>query len=127
RTTCIGHLAACCRPKASTSDRLCNCAGQGIAAGNNISCGCRQAHPHPCIKLGGICQGAVAQAARALAAARIDISHGEGDEHLSRQTARAAGRLRYQDRKSTRLNSSHVKISYAVFCLKKKKTIVTNM
>src|SRR5690606_41990403 len=27
----------------------------------------------------------------------------------------------YADRKSTRLNSSHVKISYAVFCLKKKK------
>src|SRR3989442_3179298 len=36
----------------------------------------------------------------------------------------AAGRQRYlgrQDRKSTRLNSSHVRISYAVFCLKKKK------
>src|SRR5690606_40430381 len=29
--------------------------------------------------------------------------------------------LACQDRKSTRLNSSHVKISYAVFCLKKKK------
>src|SRR5207302_11217729 len=28
---------------------------------------------------------------------------------------------RNRDRKSTRLNSSHVKISYAVFCLKKKK------
>src|SRR5439155_16305436 len=28
-----------------------------------------------------------------------------------------------QDRKSTRLNSSHVAISYAVFCLKKKKKI----
>src|SRR5947208_4006235 len=28
----------------------------------------------------------------------------------------------YQDRKSTRLNSSHQIISYAVFCLKKKKT-----
>src|SRR3712207_8692075 len=28
-----------------------------------------------------------------------------------------------QDRKSTRLNSSHVNISYAVFCLKKKKNI----
>src|SRR5690606_42140076 len=27
----------------------------------------------------------------------------------------------WRDRKSTRLNSSHVKISYAVFCLKKKK------
>src|SRR5207302_3234688 len=30
-------------------------------------------------------------------------------------------RIRCKDRKSTRLNSSHVKISYAVFCLKKKK------
>src|SRR5690349_23578662 len=29
-----------------------------------------------------------------------------------------------QDRKSTRLNSSHVEISYAVFCLKKKKIVV---
>src|SRR5690606_40169174 len=29
-----------------------------------------------------------------------------------------------EDRKSTRLNSSHVKISYAVFCLKKKKAII---
>src|SRR3712207_7014393 len=29
---------------------------------------------------------------------------------------------RGQDRKSTRLNSSHANISYAVFCLKKKKT-----
>src|SRR5699024_12290258 len=29
----------------------------------------------------------------------------------------------YRDRKSTRLNSSHVSISYAVFCLKKKKII----
>src|SRR2546428_4719496 len=30
-----------------------------------------------------------------------------------------------QDRKSTRLNSSHDQISYAVFCLKKKKTTTT--
>src|SRR5438874_4567368 len=30
-------------------------------------------------------------------------------------------KTRLQDRKSTRLNSSHVEISYAVFCLKKKK------
>src|SRR3712207_8358710 len=29
-----------------------------------------------------------------------------------------------QDRKSTRLNSSHANISYAVFCLKKKKIII---
>src|SRR5436309_14591792 len=38
----------------------------------------------------------------------------EGARHYV-QVPRAA------DRKSTRLNSSHVKISYAVFCLKKKK------
>src|SRR5437867_9575517 len=33
------------------------------------------------------------------------------------------GRRWFQDRKSTRLNSSHRTISYAVFCLKKKKNI----
>src|SRR5690348_17984835 len=33
-----------------------------------------------------------------------------------------AGVLAREDRKSTRLNSSHPSISYAVFCLKKKKT-----
>src|SRR5699024_10948421 len=41
-------------------------------------------------------------------------------------TSRAVGRKyepsRIRDRKSTRLNSSHVSISYAVFCLKKKNT-----
>src|SRR5262245_46578208 len=39
------------------------------------------------------------------------------DEHGKRRVLRAD-----QDRKSTRLNSSHLGISYAVFCLKKKKT-----
>src|SRR5207253_3513651 len=33
------------------------------------------------------------------------------------------GRVRSSDRKSTRLNSSHVAISYAVFCLKKKNKV----
>src|SRR5438067_3927300 len=33
--------------------------------------------------------------------------------------------LHAQDRKSTRLNSSHVSISYAVFCLKKKKVSIS--
>src|SRR5690349_24157477 len=40
----------------------------------------------------------------------------------------AAGRGEFGDlldRKSTRLNSSHVEISYAVFCLKKKKTKIS--
>src|SRR5256886_11475436 len=35
----------------------------------------------------------------------------------------AAARVAAEDRKSTRLNSSHSQISYAVFCLKKKKNI----
>src|SRR2546430_12892891 len=33
----------------------------------------------------------------------------------------------YPDRKSTRLNSSHSQISYAVFCLKKKKKIILKL
>src|SRR5256885_10064795 len=40
----------------------------------------------------------------------------------SQQPAVAAYAAPGQDRKSTRLNSSHLVISYAVFCLKKKKT-----
>src|SRR5438477_13106443 len=41
----------------------------------------------------------------------------------ARARAQQKGRIRseLQDRKSTRLNSSHMSISYAVFCLKKKK------
>src|SRR3712207_8761203 len=35
-------------------------------------------------------------------------------------------RLQQRDRKSTRLNSSHANISYAVFCLKKKKKHLTD-
>src|SRR5690606_40153596 len=38
---------------------------------------------------------------------------------------RRGGWRELQDRKSTRLNSSHVKISYAVFCLKKKRTAIS--
>src|SRR5690606_40532929 len=49
----------------------------------------------------------------------VDHVHCQGvvGGHLQRVGNRTAG----LDRKSTRLNSSHVKISYAVFCLKKKK------
>src|SRR2546430_6591062 len=38
-------------------------------------------------------------------------------------TGRSAISSSWVDRKSTRLNSSHSQISYAVFCLKKKKTL----
>src|SRR5438045_5509029 len=51
-----------------------------------------------------------------------DVDHhphrvGPGDHEHALRLARA----RLEDRKSTRLNSSHLGISYAVFCLKKKK------
>src|SRR2546426_9106326 len=60
----------------------------------------------------------------------LPISHGApagaGDGIVRRLVhGRGAGRRRARrgrpDRKSTRLNSSHLVISYAVFCLKKKK------
>src|SRR5947199_8679755 len=47
------------------------------------------------------------------------VPHPEGPP--SRPLPRDRGRRRRLDRKSTRLNSSHLGISYAVFCLKKKK------
>src|SRR5688572_31583770 len=42
-------------------------------------------------------------------------------EAVRAQDAVARGEQAAEDRKSTRLNSSHSQISYAVFCLKKKK------
>src|SRR5256885_6795528 len=45
-----------------------------------------------------------------------------GREGVGCGAARARPRPPAQDRKSTRLNSSHLVISYAVFCLKKKKS-----
>src|SRR5690606_40071188 len=60
-----------------------------------------------------------------------DQHHGDHDAlaHAARNLVRiklcdalGIGRHGPADRKSTRLNSSHVKISYAVFCLKKKNT-----
>src|SRR5690606_39870423 len=45
----------------------------------------------------------------------------EGSQQYYARPDKGTARLRHpRDRKSTRLNSSHVKISYAVFCLKKK-------
>src|SRR5690625_5792256 len=44
-----------------------------------------------------------------------------GQDRLLHHRVHRGGRVVEEDRKSTRLNSSHVAISYAVFCLKKKK------
>src|SRR5439155_2723463 len=50
-----------------------------------------------------------------------DIGAAQRDHHAEVALVRGVDRLNAEaDRKSTRLNSSHVAISYAVFCLKKK-------
>src|SRR5258705_9647713 len=49
-----------------------------------------------------------------------ELRRAMGKDPVATITLRATGSL---DRKSTRLNSSHLGISYAVFCLKKKKRI----
>src|SRR5256885_12025159 len=58
------------------------------------------------------------------AAGKAPVQH-QGDQEAENQRDDNAHRHeaeRVRDRKSTRLNSSHLVISYAVFCLKKKKT-----
>src|SRR5690554_1014093 len=65
-------------------------------------------------------------AAKPAAAPALELAQGERPEKrvpMTRLRASIAKRLvEAQDRKSTRLNSSHVRISYAVFCLKKKSS-----
>src|SRR5689334_24170133 len=63
---------------------------------------------------------ALSQAAhqfRDLPAAEQDQHHDQNDQPVQREFHKTSN----PDRKSTRLNSSHSSISYAVFCLKKKK------
>src|SRR5690554_6968466 len=77
------------------------------AAGRNQAAPCLEGLPEHRALLQGLGPGAV----------------GRMVEHLEpggRQPPEQVAEPR--DRKSTRLNSSHVRISYAVFCLKKKKT-----
>src|SRR6266511_5241666 len=62
-----------------------------------------------------LCDVEINSAQRLVRAVRLPQVADEDRGHSSRKWTPAG------DRKSTRLNSSHVKISYAVFCLKKKK------
>src|SRR3989442_10005909 len=53
---------------------------------------------------------------------RAQSKHIDRDDRVRTQDEERGGESRWRrDRKSTRLNSSHVRISYAVFCLKKKR------
>src|SRR3712207_8792137 len=72
----------------------------------------------------------LAQEIQKLSASAPDIKHGltvpEEVEVTSLAVADKVLGTTEEDRKSTRLNSSHANISYAVFCLKKKKKVVTS-
>src|SRR5688572_32501590 len=60
-------------------------------------------------------------------AVRVTAVHRHHPRRKSARAGRSNGRRRaVLDRKSTRLNSSHSQISYAVFCLKKKKIKKSN-
>src|SRR2546422_2782993 len=58
------------------------------------------------------------------AAIALAIEVADGEQVHAEERAREEKRDDDQDRKSTRLNSSHGYISYAVFCLKKKKNSI---
>src|SRR5438445_6369384 len=52
---------------------------------------------------------------------RAEEARDPARQHIEAQLVHGQCRAGSRDRKSTRLNSSHANISYAVFCLKKKK------
>src|SRR5256885_16978696 len=70
---------------------------------------------------------AMAAAKKAMADSGIDISNLKQRDRFGVIVSTGIGGLKTlqdQDRKSTRLNSSHLVISYAVFCLKKKTSMI---
>src|SRR5688572_32426933 len=83
----------------------------------------------------GVNRGALREALKRLEQARlVSIQHGgttkvanfmktAGLDLLSTLLFKEEGKIDTRDRKSTRLNSSHSQISYAVFCLKKKTVV----
>src|SRR5258708_31178579 len=75
------------------------------------------------------------RSAKAAGAASVSSVQAQAQAQAAAQAAADAAELREEhlarlgnsaDRKSTRLNSSHQIISYAVFCLKKKNKLITN-
>src|SRR3712207_7044962 len=71
---------------------------------------------HLDVELGELRLPVGAEVLVAVAAGDLEVALGAGHHEQLLEQLRALG-----DRKSTRLNSSHANISYAVFCLKKKK------
>src|SRR2546426_5054582 len=91
--------------------------------------GRRVTHDTDVLVIGAGPAGAVAAWEAKRAAPELDVVLLERDARVGTPVRCAEGvgdaGLRELDRKSTRLNSSHLVISYAVFCLKKKKNQTT--
>src|SRR5690606_25307536 len=75
----------------------------------------------PLLQTSGLCLGRLERGALGQGQVDHQLEATRGWEELLGDQPERQQRTDEQDRKSTRLNSSHVKISYAVFCLKKKK------
>src|SRR5690606_40895873 len=85
---------------------------------HSIGCGRAEGKSRPAQKLETRSPGSKRQVRVISSRPNSARSPVKGAKGAARRTMRRAALSR--DRKSTRLNSSHVKISYAVFCLKKK-------
>src|SRR5690606_42130906 len=81
----------------------------------------RHLHSFPTRRSSDLLKKAAANGARRVIVGRGGLLSTPAASHLIRLHKTDGGLILSADRKSTRLNSSHVKISYAVFCLKKKR------
>src|SRR5689334_24491603 len=93
--------------------------------------GPRLLHPFPTRRSSDLTESPFLVATWGLRPARVLLPPGSGEWSDDRIRAvlyhELAHVARAEDRKSTRLNSSHSSISYAVFCLKKKRICVASM
>src|SRR5207249_5516448 len=110
-----GHGRAAVREPAGAAE-LDRRSGLRVAARLRPRAGACAARPCACRSAG------LGVAGRRHLPARRKDGERSGEATPRSRVHRGAGPRGGVDRKSTRLNSSHVSISYAVFCLKKKKT-----
>src|SRR5947209_14085045 len=103
-------------PEATTSNQSCEWAIRDAARAPATS----KWTPRPAHRLARTCGSCAANEARG-AALPWDSRQSATSQNADQRSRMGHREIQTVDRKSTRLNSSHANISYAVFCLKKKK------
>src|SRR6266540_3045039 len=111
----------------SCARRLCGSFLAAIVFSSSPAKAARSPEADSVVSLGGLTQAAqVTRDVNGIAHLRAGNTHDlyflQGYVHAQDRLFQMDVLRRLGDRKSTRLNSSHITISYAVFCLKKKKT-----